>query len=170
MVRLLGALLLSGGTTLLGFLAAARLNRRVGALRAFLGALELLERELSFRLTPMPALLAILAQRSPAPVDAFFTRCLQSMDGLGEKTLAQIWDEALVAVPMDLGKEAGQILRELGSVLGRYDGQGQRESLNLAQIRLEQCLLAAGEERSRMGRVYRSLGLTLGALLVILLL
>ncbi len=170
MIRLIGALLLAGGASLLGILAAAQLDRRVRSLRAMLGALELLERELSFRLTPMPALLSTLAKRSPAPVNAFFAHCLAGMGALGEKTLGDLWDEALESVPMDFQEEEKQALRELGGVLGRYDGEGQRDSLGLARAQLEQCLTAAGDERNRMGRVYRMLGLSSGAILVILLL
>ena len=57
MLRLMGAVLLVGGCGAVGFSAAGRLARRVEVLRALLGALEGMERELSFRLTPMPELL-----------------------------------------------------------------------------------------------------------------
>ena len=57
MLRLMGAALLVGGCGAVGFSAAGRLARRVGVLRALLGALEGMERELAFRLTPMPELL-----------------------------------------------------------------------------------------------------------------
>lgn len=170
MIRLIGALLLAGGASLMGFLAAGQLESRVKSLRAMLGALELLERELSFRLTPMPALMSTLAERTPPPVNQFFSQCLEGMAKLGEKTLADLWNESLDTVPMDFGAGEKQTLRELGNVLGRYDGEGQCESLALARAQLEQCLVTATDERERMGRVYRMLGLTGGTLMVILLL
>ena len=49
MLRLAGALMVAGGMSTLGFLAAGGLGRRVRTLRALAGALELMERELSFR-------------------------------------------------------------------------------------------------------------------------
>ena len=49
--------MVAGGMSTLGFLAAGGLGRRVRTLRALAGALELMERELSFRLPPMPELL-----------------------------------------------------------------------------------------------------------------
>jgi stage III sporulation protein AB len=170
MLKLMGAFLLAGGAAYLGFSATARLERRVRTLRTLLGALELLERELSFRLTPMPALLERLAKQTRPPVSTFFARCLDGLSDLGERTLSDLWSEALESVPMDLGQEDLLILRELGGILGRYDGEGQGEALALAQARLGQCLTAAAEERTRLGRVYGALGLSIGALLVILLL
>lgn len=169
-MKLLGALLLAGGAAFLGFSAAAQLERRVKSLRAMLGALEHLERELTFRLTPMPELLETLSKQSPSPANAFFARCLAGLDTLGEHTLSDLWNNALEAAPMDLGEEDRRVLRELGGVLGRYDGEGQREALALSRAQLGQCLTTATEERTRLGRVYGALGLTAGALLVILLL
>lgn len=170
MLKLLGSILLAGGAAYLGFSATARLERRVRSLRTFLGALELLERELSFRLTPMPALLDRLAKQTGPPVGAFFARCRDGLSDLGERTLSDLWSEALNGIPMDLGAEDRLILGELGGILGRYDGAGQGEALALAQARLGQCLTAAAEERARLGRVYGALGLSVGTLLVIMLL
>lgn len=169
MLKLMGALLLAGGAAFLGFSAAARLERRVRALRAFMGALERLERELSFRLTPMPELLAGLSEHTPPPINAFFARCLAGLEHLGEYDLSHVWREALERAPMDLGYEELSVLGELGGILGRYDGEGQREALALTRARLAQCMDSAAEERTRLGRVYGVLGLTAGALLVILL-
>lgn len=170
MIRLFGAILLAGGAAFLGFTATAQLERRVSALRAMAGALERMERELTFRLTPMPELLDGLAEHTRPPVSCFFSHCRNSMDKLGEKTLSELWDGALDAVPMDLGTEEREVLHELGGVLGCYDGEGQREALAFAQVQLSECLSRAVEERTRLGRVYGALGLTAGAFLVILLL
>ena len=170
MIKLIGALLLAGGAAFLGFSAAARLERRVNSLRAMLGALERLERELTFRLTPMPRLLEELSQRAQAPANSFFAYCFGSLERLGEQTLSQLWNEALETVPMALEEEDLQVLRELGGILGCYDGDGQREALALARAQLGQCQVTAAAERTRLGRVYGALGLTAGALLVIMLL
>ena len=169
MLRLAGAALLTAGAWALGFGAAAQLRRRAAALRAMEGALELAERELSFRLTPIPELLEGLSQRSRPPASAFFARCLAGLDRLGEQTLGQIWDEALSSCPTDLRQEDRDILSELGQVLGRYDGEGQRKAVAQTERRLAHQLEAAEEERDRLGRVYQALGLTVGGFFAILL-
>lgn len=74
MLKLIGALLLAGGAGALGCSAAAQLSRRVAVLRALLGALEGMEREIAFRLTPMPELLERAAAESPPPVCTLFAR------------------------------------------------------------------------------------------------
>ena len=170
MLRMAGAVLLTCGAAALGFSAAGALTRRVASLRALLGALELMDRELSFRLTPVPELLDRLASQAAAPAGPFFAACRDGLGALGEQSLAGIWRRALADRPMDLSREDQDILGELGEILGRYDGPGQREALGEIRTRLGRQLEGAQEESRRMGRVYGALGLTAGSMLAILLL
>ena len=59
---------------------------------------------------------------------------------------------------------------ELGDVLGRYDGEEQRAALARTRAELGRALEQAREESEKQGRMYRALGLTVGAMLAILLL
>ena len=163
MMRLLGAILLTCGAAAIGFSAAAALTRRARGLRALLGGLD-------FRLTPLPDLFARLARQASPPAAGFFTACREGLETLGERSMDQIWAEALVRRPMDLSPEDQAILLELGGVLGRFDGPGQREALGEIRARLLHQAERAEEESRRMGRVYGALGLTAGSFLVILLL
>ena len=170
MLKLIGALLLTGGGFVLGMAASGTLADRVRGLSALTAALELLERELSFRLPPMPDLLEGLARRAPAPADRFFAKCAKGLDELGEKPFDQIWSEALSGAPMGLNAEDAALLGELGGVLGRYDGEGQRQAVAQTRARLTERLQEARDERRRQGRVYGTLGTALGAFCTILLL
>lgn len=170
MLRLLGALLLAGGVGALGFSAAAQLGRRCRALRALLGALELIERELSFRLAPMPELLVRLERAAAPPADRLFAYCRDGLGDLDRVPLAQRWREGLRDPALLLNEEERALLDELGEVLGRYDGEGQLEAIARTRAQLAPCADRAREEREKLGRMYRVLGVTAGAFLVILLL
>lgn len=170
MLRLLGALLLAGGASALGFSAAARLSRRTAVLRALLGALDGMERELAFRLAPMPEMLDRVAQESPSPVGELFACCREKLNELGEKSMPELWREALEQVPLGLEGPAWLTVEGLGDVLGRYDGEGQRTALAHARAELELALEQAREDGEKRGRMYRVLGVAAGAFLVILLL
>ena len=68
------------------------------------------------------------------------------------------------------GSQYALALEELGEVLGRYDGDGQREALAHTRAELSRALEQAREAREKQGRMYQVLGITAGAFLVILLL
>ena len=78
--------------------------------------------------------------------------------------------EALEQVPLGLDGPGRLALEELGEVLGRYDGDGQREALAHTRAELSRALEQAREAREKQGRMYQVLGITAGAFLVILLL
>lgn len=171
MLKLAGALLLMAGASCLGFGAAGQLKARVSCLMALCAALEQMERELTFRLTPMPELMGKLAKTAQAPADLFFARCREEMGRLGERSFGQLWRAALEEeTELILEPTERQILASLGDVLGRYDAEGQRLALRTAGTELGECLRRAREERDRLGRVYATLGLGAGAMLVIILL
>lgn len=170
MIRLVGALLLAGGAGAAGWSAAARLTRRARTLEELAAALERMDREISFRLTPMPRLLEELGRTCPPPVGTLFARCREGLDRLGERSLGEIWRAALADAPLDLEGRGAGILDELGESLGRFGESGTRSALALAAEELAREGAAARAEGEKRGRMYRVLGLTAGAFLVILLL
>ena len=67
MIRMLGAVCLAAGPVWLGMSAAAELAHRERALGALCAGLELMERELALRLTPLPQLMEELAHQTEEP-------------------------------------------------------------------------------------------------------
>ena len=92
------------------------------------------------------------------------------MEELGERSLAEIWRQALADTPLDLEGRAAGILDELGEVLGRFEESGLRSALARAVAELTREGELAREDGEKRGRMYQVLGLAWGGLLVILLL
>ena len=166
----MGALLTVGGGAFLGFDTHRRLRRRARVLRQLAGAREQMDREIAFRLTPMPQLMEELAADYPPPVGTLFANCRKGMKELGERSLAEIWRQALADTPLDLEGRAAGILDELGEVLGRFEESGLRSALARAVAELTREGDLAREDGEKRGRMYQVLGLAWGGLLVILLL
>lgn len=167
-MKAVGCILLLGASGWFGLGAVWGLKARTDQLRALLGALEEMERELRCRLTPMPELLGRLA-RTPGPVGEFFALCAGGLDRLGEDSFAGLWDRALEAADLCLDGDDLLPLSRLGGSLGRYDCAGQCAAIGQARARLEERLRDAEERRERLGRVYGALSLAAGTFLIILL-
>lgn len=170
MLKLFGAVLLMGGAAAIGFSAAAGLRAHASCLRTFVIALEQIERELNFRLTPLPVLFHKLARSSGAPADYFFALCEKGIARLDEKPLYEIWREALDKAGLPLEQDEKLALAELGSVLGQYDSDGQRAAIFEVRERLAVFFKRAEDERNRLEKVYGALGLSAGAFLLLVLL
>ena len=169
MLRLLGAVLLAAGPSVIGFHAAARLARRPRLLRELIAALEQMEREITFRLTPLPELFTRLSREYGGPVGRLFSNCSDEMDTLGQQSLSQIWRQALAEAGLDLDGRGLRAMEDLGAVLGRYDEEGLRAALDRANAELSAAAEQAEREWEQKGRMDQVLGLTAGAFLVILL-
>ncbi|MBR4099195.1 MAG: stage III sporulation protein AB [Clostridium sp.] len=169
MLTAVGGILVAAGCWGLGFQAATRLREQERALRDAEQGLQLLERELALRETPLPQLMGLLEERCRGSACALFAACRRGLERLDETPFAQSWQSAVEDCP-GLTGEGKQALLSLGNILGRYEGGEQCRAVTAVRQELGDILRRAEENRRRMGRVYQMLGLSGGAFLVILLL
>ena len=170
MMRLAGAVLVTAGCGALGLAGTARLDGRVrdlGELAAGLGALQ---RELGWRLAPLPDGLETAARAARGPAGQFFSQCARGAALPDGRAFQEVWREGLETAPLRLKPEDRRLLERLGPVLGRYDGDSQRRALEDAAEGLRALQGTAADDRRRLGRVYGVLGVAAGLLLTIVLL
>lgn len=169
MTVFLGKSLLFAGCTAFGLLRGLRLRQRTGCLQDFRRTLAALSRELAFSLRPMDHLMAGAEEGNQGAVAAFFRTCRQSFAEGGQESWAESWAAALELTALPLEPEDLRLLREAGDVLGRYDGESQRQALEGLLRRLEEQTEIARETAHRLFRVYLALGITAGLFCWILL-
>lgn len=170
MRRLVGAALLAAGSVALGLGAVAHLEGRVRDLRGLLAGLEAMHRALDSRLAPLDEMLSSAAESTQGRPRDLFRFCAEQLDGGAPRRFGVLWDVALEELPLRLECSDLEVLRTLGSVLGRYDGDSQTRALAQCASRLEVQLEEAAEQRQRLGKVYGTMGVSAGLFLVILLL
>lgn len=169
MLPILGKVLIFLGISTLGFQHARGLKQRASCLRDFLGALERLERELGFALLPVEVLLQQMKEGSRGAAQQFFHQCETRFRSRGEERLEEIWWEALQETPLPCSEEDKRLVQEIGGIMGRYDGDSQRQAFARIHDRLKMQQEEAAEESARMGKVYSVVGLSLGLILALLL-
>lgn len=169
MIRLAGVCLLVAGCGALGLGAVGRLDGRVRDLRELAAGLAILQRELGWRLSPLPGALETAAAGVHGRAARFFTYCAQGVGSLDGESFRELWWSGLAKCPLTLAREDRALLEQLGPVLGRYDGDSQRQALEGVLAGLARREALAEEDRRRLGRVYGVLGVTAGLFLTILL-
>lgn len=169
MMHTLGAAMVMVGMVGLAWRAVARLGEQAELLRSLQGALSYIEEELAFRFTPLPRLLAHLAQSRQGAAGAFFQAVLKELDRGEDVGLRQSWTQAAEQTLPLLKEPERQTLEELGEVLGQYDAQTQAQALHLAGERLAEAYGKAQSDRQRLGKVYLALGLAGGLVTVLVL-
>lgn len=170
MLKAVGALMLILGCVGIGLLRVKTMDKRIETVRSLMYAFEVMERELTFRIPLLEEMLSSAARLTEEPTRSFLSICKNELIGNTDMPFAEIWNRAAQEQLTTLKKKDLNPVLVLGSFLGRYDSEGQRNAINQAYSALEQVLSNATKERSGQGKVYKVLGATAGAFLAILLL
>lgn len=167
MIRLVGAVLLVSGCGSFGFAMGLHYRREIRMLRQLLAALQEMEWELKYRLTPLPELCSTGAAATEGKLRELFQRLREALEA-GEFSEISGCMNGLVQA-MEISPKCAGCLRELGSSLGRYDLEGQLQGLRSVQERCRGFLEELESHRSERMRSYQTLWLCAGGALAILL-
>lgn len=170
MLKVLGSLMLLCGCTGIGLLQIKHMDKRIGTLQSMVWALEVMEQELSFRVPSLEEMFAAAVQLTEGPTKMFFSSCKNELNKGLNKPFCEIWSQTAQEQLSALKKSDIDPILALGSVLGRYDSEGQLQAIVRTQKALEQECSNAVIERSNKGKVYRVVSTTVGVFLLILLL
>ncbi|MGE5551827.1 MAG: hypothetical protein ACM3ZC_15045 [Bacteroidota bacterium] len=171
MLRILGALCVMAGSGGFGHLIAKGLDDRSATLRRLVTALQHLESDISFAALPLLAALRRVAATLGGVEGAFFTAAAEEIGACDGRPLASAWLAALnrYKLEMLLAPDEVDALAQLGTVLGGSDREDQLKHLALAKTTLARHHAEAEAGAVKAKRVWRYLGFTFGAMIVILL-
>jgi stage III sporulation protein AB len=171
MLKMIGAILIFGSSAAMGLAGKQRLQRRLRGLRSLLTLLALMESEIAQWDRPLPDLIYRLSLEEGEAAKALFLPLHQSM--LSERAAFPVlWRKSVREAGDRLALEAGDIqaLLDMAGYLGRYDAQTQRQQLQESRERLGQAYAIAQTEYQNKGNLYRTCGMALGALTILVLL
>ncbi|MCS1350772.1 stage III sporulation protein SpoIIIAB [Mechercharimyces sp. CAU 1602] len=171
MMKLFGAILILISTSISGWMFAKRFAERPKQIRQLCQALALLETDIVYGSRPLSEAFAHIAHREPAAIGSIFHRCavhLQELDGAStfecwEKALSEVWPR------LDLQAAEKEILLDFGKTLGMSDRDDQLQHLQLTVSNLQVEENHAREEQGQYEKMWKSVGVLGGALLIILL-
>lgn len=172
MLKVIGAILIIGSCGALGLSARQELRRRIAAIDGCIKAVDRIESEIACCQTASRDLIDLLAREGDEQIAPVFRRMAEHLDRADGLSLGYKWRRAIEDVGPVCGLRADEIgiLSDAAGFLGRYDSEQQLRSLRLTAARLEGVRSEAGEDLKNKGNLYRTCGLTLGVLAVILLL
>lgn len=171
MFKLLGTVLILSSGLAFGMAVSQIYTRRQASISSFLQALDIMEKEIVCRLTPIPEIVTCLAQNMSQPYGIFFRRLQQRINQEPAVPLAFQWRKALTEVREDLSlnEEVCAVLSSFAEVIGQYDEEAQQRTLFYISDRLQDALRVAEQEKKSKGKVYRTCSVAVCVLLVILL-
>ena len=168
MIRIWGAILILAGCGGFGALICISYKREEEMLRQLIQAINHMQCELQFRLTPLPDLCLQASSACTGIINKLF---IAFSDELNQQVSADVISCFLAAKQL-VGKLPGRVekaLNNLSQSLGKFDAQGQLQGLESARIYCTEVLETMGNNRDTRLRSYQTLGICSGAALIILL-
>lgn len=162
MVRILGAVMVGAACGYFGFRMSLSLKKRTKSLADIAASLEMLESEINFGANKL--------KKAFMRVDrnGLFTAAAQ---GIEEKGIKNAWSDAvnMSKTSLCLTDADSDILLMLGKNIGKTDTEDQIKNIKYIKTMINGQEKQAVSEYDRFGKLYRSGGILVGLMLVIIL-
>lgn len=169
-MKLIGAILILLATTWVGFEFAKKLSERPRQLRHLKSALQTLEAEIMYGMTPLSEACLQLSKQLPKPISYLFERFSfylnkqeDSVDRAWEESLSDTWNFTALC------ESEYEIMRQFGTTLGQHDRTNQQKYIRLTIAHLEREEGDAREKQNRYEKMIKSLGFLTGLLIILLM-
>lgn len=171
MLKLLGAALILLAGTLFGWHQALQLSRRPVQIAELIRALQRLETEIVYGFTPLPEALTSIGRSLTGAVGKLFCLIGRELSESNGRSAQLIWQQSIAQEWRNTAMKPAEreILCQLGVTLGMTDRDDQMKHLRLTILQLQGESDLARDEQQKYERMWKSLGVLLGALVVIIM-
>ncbi len=172
MFKLLGAILIVFSSGLAGWRIGSGFTRRSRQLRSLQEALQLLDTEIMYAATPLPAALRRVSAYSGGTLGDIFLEAGALLSSGCGYTAGEAWRMALDSGVRHtaLAPEDRAILQAFGEALGSSDRAEQHKHIRLTACHLRQEEEKAERDRQKNERLWKYGGFLVGISIVLLLL
>jgi len=163
-LKIIVLILIFGVSSIMGMMIAKQYAKRVEELEDMKNALNILETKIRFSKEPLSVIFKDISKLSKNK--EIFEKINENM-----KTMlaGKAWRQAIENTNTNFKKDDLEILMSLGNMLGKTDSEGQvnqiEEIKKLLNIQIEN----ANSEKQKNEKLYKTLGMTIGLAIVIIL-
>lgn len=170
MLKLFGAVLIVLAGTLAGLQFAKQYADRPRHIRGLIAALQRLETEIMYGFTPLPEAMRRIGIQSKEPLKTLFIKTAEEMSPPHDRSAQDAIQRAMDSHWKSTALKGTEKRFSASSVvLGTSDRSNQSTHIALALQQLKQEESVAREDQGKYEKLSKSLGLLLGALIVILI-
>jgi len=170
-LKVIGCILILSASTTAGFLYSDNFKKRVSQLNEIQRCLHQLQNEILYTYTPLTESFYNVSIKSKYPIKYIFENASEALitnkaNSVYEAVKSAIQDNIN---KFNIKKEDIDILIDLSKTLGESDIEGQKSVFNLTIDNIKKQINEADEIMKKNVKLFRYLGFTMGAMLVILI-
>ena len=153
-------------SVLIGKSIARKYYNRVQELKEMQRALNIFEEKIKFTYQPIPDVFEEIAESIKQNIGEIFKNAAEKMQFL---SAGEAWENAIDEAETKFNSEDIEILKGLSKMLGRTDLDGQVNEIRLTEKFIETKIEEAEFEKRKNTKLFKTLGVTVGLTIVIVL-
>ncbi len=154
------------GTSYIGILMAKKYSSRVKDLKEMRKALNFFEDKIKFTYEPIPDVFEEISSKVNENIGEIFKSSANLMQN---ESAGVSWEKAVDNANTNFTKEDNEIIKGLAKMLGKTDIDGQVSEIRLTNKFIDVQIKDAENEKNRNEKLYKTLGVTVGLAIVIVL-
>ena len=171
MIKIIGCAVILGASTMAGFIYSERLTYRVFQLNEVERAIHQLQNEITYVHALLPDAFKSVAQKSRNPIKELFNKTGELLSGNEYDNVYEAMNSAMNTIKSGLNLNCDDInvILDLSKTLGESDIEGQKNMFTLTIGNLKKQIKMSEDFMKKNIKMYRYLGFSFGAMLVIAL-
>lgn len=172
MIKFMGAIIIIFSGIGFGFSKAAKEQKRLEQGIAIKRMLYLLQGEIRYGFTPLPEAILKISTKTDKEFRPFLKKVARQLDTHNEESFSKVWEQVLEEKLKSVLYEPKfyEILKNMGETIGYLDQQMQERTILLTIEQLDEQIFLIKDQVLKNCKMYRSLGISLSVLIVIILL
>ncbi len=150
----------------LGLMLSKKYKYRLQELCDMQNALNVLGNKIKFTYEPLNEIFEYISEKTSKNVSNIFRNAKEKMKVM---PASKAWEEAIDETDSYLNMEDKETIKMLSKLLGITDIEGQISQINITKTFLEKQIKDAENEKQKNEKLYKKLGLSIGAAIVIIL-
>lgn len=153
-------------STGIGILISKMYENRVKELRQFKNILNIIKTKIKFTYEPLAEIFNQISQEKSSKIEEIFENMIYKLEF---ENVKYSWMDAIQEADISITQEDKDILKELGKVLGQTDADSQVNEIEVTESFLNMQIEKAEEARKKNQKMYKTLGVVVGLVFVIIL-
>ena len=141
-------------------------ENRVKELKEFKNILNIMKTKIKFTYEPLQEVFKEIAKDNSTRIEKIFGKMANQIH---YSQVSDVWSTCIQEADISINQEDKEVLKKLGKLLGQTDVEGQVSEIDVTQSFLDIQIEKAEEEKKKNQKMYKTLGIVIGLVFVIIL-
>lgn len=155
-----------GLSTAIGLAISKTYEKRVVELREFKNILNIIKTKIKFTYEPLSEIFKQISNKNETDIEKIFGKMASQIT---YSQTRDVWESCIQESDISINQEDKDVLKKLGKLLGQTGVEGQVSEIEVTESFLNTQIEKAEEERKKNQKMYKTLGVTIGLIFVIVL-